>query len=251
MDRKKVQKEFIIDAHHVDDRDKLRFDILLGLLTDANTSYAELYGMPIEELMKKGYTYVIQKEELILERPIYKGEKIVIYPFIEGISNTSIVRGALIKNKDENIIGSYTAIVKIINKKSREKVNIPEFIYKSYGIRKVLENEVPFERIPVINDSTYIEDFPVLISDLDINNHVTHSRYVKWALEKAPKEFLRARTLKKVSIVFLKEVFYGETVTLTFKILEKEMGDIITIHQIKNSMGHSAAMIKCTWEVEN
>lgn len=249
MEREKVKKDFIIGTQNVDVRNRLRFDILLGLLTEAHISYSELYGMPIEELMKRGYTYVIQKEELFSERPIYKGEKLVIYPFIEGITKTSIVRGALIKDKDEKTIGSYRAIVKVIDKNSRNKVHIPEFIYKSYGICKVLENEVPFEKIPEIKDTSYIEDFPVLISDLDINNHVTHSRYLKWALEKAPKEFLEVRTLKKVSIVFLKELFCGEWVNLTLKIIEDEIGkDAITIHQIKNSTRDSAAMIRCIWD---
>ena len=252
MVKEKFKKEFIIGPQMVDEADRLTFDILLGLMTEAHTSYAELYGMPIEELMERGYTYVIQKEELFLERPIYIGEKLVIYPFIEGISKNSIIRGALIKDKDEAYIGGYTAIVKVIDKNSREKVHIPGFIYKAYGICKVLDNELSFGRIPGIKSTGYIEAFSVSMSDLDINDHVTHSRYLKWALEKIPKEFLSLRSLKKVSIVFLKELFYGESVILRYKITENDIWkDTVTIHQIENSRGDSAAMIQCTWNMKD
>ena len=55
------------------------------------------------------------------------------------------------------------------------------------------------------------KNFNVRKSDLDMNNHVNHIKFIEWMVECLPET--DTKTITSLDIVFMNEMVYGDTIT--------------------------------------
>jgi acyl-ACP thioesterase len=65
------------------------------------------------------------------------------------------------------------------------------------------------EDLPAITAGTLTRGIRVGNADLDNNDHVNNVRYVEWALESLPPDFVRDRTVSRVEVHYKKELQAG------------------------------------------
>jgi acyl-ACP thioesterase len=61
----------------------------------------------------------------------------------------------------------------------------------------------------------------VRFSDIDLNNHVTNTKYVEWALDCLPLEPLKSQTISSFQINFNLEALYNDPVELFYSAVEQ------------------------------
>lgn len=66
------------------------------------------------------------------------------------------------------------------------------------------------ERITLPSEMQLIKEFPVRVSDLDMNSHVNNVKYTQWALDMMTERNHREFVIKEYSINFLSETFMGD-----------------------------------------
>ena len=68
--------------------------------------------------------------------------------------------------------------------------------------------------------------------DLDNNDHVNNVRYVEWALESLPEDFVRGRVVGGVKVHYKKELQGGDEAELLTAVTERD-GGAVSDHSIR------------------
>ena len=71
------------------------------------------------------------------------------------------------------------------------------------------------KRFPKIKAYESSKQFQVRYLDIDFNKHVNHVKYLEWAIESIPPEIAKKGViLEDIKIIFKKQTFYGEIITV-------------------------------------
>ena len=248
MIKDEFNKEYQVYYNDVDQRKRLYPDKLLEYFADSNLNHVKQKNLSIEDILDRGYTYMIQKYQVDFKKPIYLDEKITIAAGLSAVTSSNLHRSAVAYDSEGKLVATSRGLVFIVDTKSRKSVPIPDFVYSSLNISSPMEKPFPFERIGEVSNTDYIKEVPVLYRDLDLNNHVTNSKYINWALESLPRNFILENFLNRTRILYMREVFYGDVLTLKSQIIEKGNGEKTTLHEIINSTGTITTRIECTWQ---
>ncbi len=90
--------------------------------------------------------------------------------------------------------------------------------------------------------------FKIRYHDLDLNQHVNNSVYLKWAMEAMPAEFIFDYFPRKLVISYLKESFYPDMVVSRIKI-HRENNVLTSFHTILHAQDNSKlARLTIVWE---
>jgi medium-chain acyl-[acyl-carrier-protein] hydrolase len=94
-------------------------------------------------------------------------------------------------------------------------VSVPDFITAVEVVPG--EKPLPFAKgkLPSLQEVGYEEQMPVRWHDIDLNRHVTNTRYLQWVLETLPADVLEKQQLQEIDIIFKAESALGDTVLAT------------------------------------
>lgn len=244
------QKEYDINFYTVDMSLRALPQLLMDFYTDCDLSYAKAHGVGVEEFHKNGVTMMLQKREVSFYKPVYLRNKIVVKPSVEGIKGSTLIRRSTMETPEGELISLSRGLVYLLKLHNREKVEVPEIVYNSYGIKEPLDYDFDFEKIPEVEEIEYSKEFVVRYSDLDSNRHVNNSKYLTWALETLPVEYMRDYFLEKVRIVYIKEVLYGDSARVVAQ-RKSPREKMITIQEIRNSKGQLTTVLQCFFKELN
>jgi acyl-CoA thioesterase FadM len=87
--------------------------------------------------------------------------------------------------------------------------------------------------------------FRVRWSDLDLNRHANHTRYVEWALEAVPPDLRERGRLAGLGIDFLAEARLGDEVAAEAEAVD---GGLTFLHRIlRPADGRELAVLRSAW----
>lgn len=125
--------------------------------------------------------------------------------------------------------------------KNIESVISSEFLPK----HQQQENDLQFNKIPVLTQTDFEKEFEVRYNDLDVNKHANNGNYIVWAIEPLDFDFRLNNKLKTIDMMFKKEIKYGE------KLISKvqKVDEKTTLHALKHrETGEDLCVLLCKWE---
>jgi medium-chain acyl-[acyl-carrier-protein] hydrolase len=108
------------------------------------------------------------------------------------------------------------------------------------------QEPMPFAKgkLPQIQQAAYQQKMPVRWHDIDLNRHVTNTRYLQWILDTLPSEILE-KQLREIDIIFKSESILGDTVFSEAGLSEHES---ILLHKLTSQdTGKELVQAKTTW----
>ena len=79
--------------------------------------------------------------------------------------------------------------------------------------------ETSLKKVQELEGGTDRARFEVHFSDIDVNNHVTATKYLQWILDSYPLEQHMKKRLKTLEISFVAEAVMGDQVTVQMESL--------------------------------
>lgn len=184
---------------------------LLNRFSEIATISAKELGMWNEEMMKQ-YGWVVAKQSLHLEQPIYYKDIIELSTTINNGSFVSFPRYYFIK-KNEKEIGYCSSIWTLIDIQKRRIVSP-----KKIGISiPEVEHDIYLEEPQSIDINIPMEykiTRQVLYSDVDTNQHMNNTRYIQWALDIIDYQIHKEFFISDLNIQYKKEIRPLENVQL-------------------------------------
>jgi len=189
----------------------LKHTDLCNLIQLSAAAHSELGGISFSDMQTFNQAWVLSRMRVeIIELPKWK-DLITIKTWINNIENSRSIRAIEIVLNGRKIIGSETFWV-VFNTKIRrpEELKLPISHFELFPERKA--TEISLSKIIVADSLEIINEKKVLLSDLDIVNHVNNVKYLEWCLDYVKPDIILNQKINSFEMNFLKELSLNDRV---------------------------------------
>jgi medium-chain acyl-[acyl-carrier-protein] hydrolase len=211
-------EKFPVTSADTDVASRLRPGALVNFLIQSAIRSADNLGFGFECLQKQNLFWVLSSLTFEIDRPLKWYEDTEIETWPKDLHKLLYLRDFLIRDKDNEIIGRATSswfAIDLIHhrphKIETDQSGIFSFLREKHALDFLPEklDAVP-EGINTDIKSTYF--------DIDLNGHVTSTRYVDWMMDCIPLEFHLNHYPRGLTVNYLKEINPGELIRIrTFR----------------------------------
>lgn len=240
-----LEKDYIIQYHETDQHGFVRPVALLNYMQSAAGLHAGLLGVSVTDLLQNGYSWVLSKVYLVMERYPCGGETIRIRTWPAVRESLVTARDFELYDMADTKIGRATTSWAVLNLKTRRPAKLADLL-PMYPLNPVRALDFIFGTLPTFEKSEHELRLPVLRGDLDVNRHVNNTVYAGWALETIPDEVDSTCRMTGIEISFRAEALYGDTIVAR---TAKTEGGLCYLHSIENGKdGRELARLRTHWE---
>ncbi|GAB3541679.1 thioesterase [Pontibacter brevis] len=203
---------FAIRSNEIDYRGQATLPALISYMHEAAWDNTVTLGISMYDLLEQNMTWILQRLRVEMFRYPKHSEKITVQTWASGRERIFMHRDFRIYSADQELLGQATSVWLVMDMAKRQLVSLPEFITALEVVPT--QEPLPFAKgkLPQLLEATYEEQIPVRWHDIDLNRHVTNTRYLQWALDTLPTELLEQKQLREIDIVFRAEAVLGDTV---------------------------------------
>lgn len=244
----KCHADFRVRCYEQDFKGRMRPTAIFNWLQDAAGKHCLKYGVAIENIIPKGYTWVIHRYRVVIHKsPVYTQKcKLTTwaYPKRDLIS----VRDYSIESETGEKLISATSEWALLSTKTMalEKLStvlsdMPVCTDRELeGGRSI---KIPAELSPAKTVECVAPAW-----SLDGNRHINNAAYITFAYESVFPEVTDNYRLKEIEVNYKKQGYYGQRIaSKAFKVNEAEY-----LHSIELAeTGEQLALLKTVWEKES
>lgn len=224
----------------------------LGIINLMN--YFEEVALLQSEKCNVGFKYYMENYVIwmlhkwnisIFQYPVF-GQQIRIQTLPDSVSGFMGYRKFWVYDTNGTTMASADSAWIFLNTQTKRPARINDDMKHAYGHFGKPDAKMEFPLVATVNNPAYRKTFEVQKSDIDMNNHVHNTRYVHWALETLPEDFLRENRLVNLVVEYKKETTLGQVIASEAEILA-ENGITVCVHQISNRGNNTACVLSTQW----
>lgn len=205
-------QRFEVRSHETDPDGGLSVTGLCDYLQEAAGAHAVDLGISIGDLGRDNLTWVLGRLQLRVERLPAWREAVDVTTWPSRLRSHFALRDFLVESVDREVLARATSTWFVIDVERRRAVRIPEAIRDLRLPERQRAVRETWARLPPPEAPDRRGRFSIRRSDLDLNVHVNHVKYLEWALGTLDLEFFSGRRLTELDIDFLAELTYGDSV---------------------------------------
>jgi acyl-ACP thioesterase len=193
---------------------RLRAGGLVNFLVLAAINSADTLGFGYAGLRGQQLFWVLSRMTVEIYQPMKWYDKAIVETWPKDVNGLLYLRDFVVKNQKEEIVAKCTSgwlAIDIHSKRPRKVDEKHSYIFDRMKDRHALE-QLP-EKLGAVAEGNSFE-LKSTWFDLDLNKHVTSTRYIDWLVDTLPVEFLRNHYPTRLSINYLKETMHGETINI-------------------------------------
>lgn len=217
---KPFTKHFFISSAESDFTGKLNLSALVNILIQSASAHAEEIGWGFEALRRDNMSWVLSSLHIEINRFPRWQENIRCETWPRGSERLFYLRDFIIYDKNGNDLVKASSNWLIIDTEKRR----PKFRDLNLeGNPHVLSNCALANPIPKLANVFDGEDsfvYEPKLSDIDINQHITATRYVDLILDTFSLDEFQSMHIKKFTVNYIREVNFGEKVIINRKFVD-------------------------------
>ena len=197
----------------------LKYTDLCNMLQLTAANHSEIGGISFVDMQVFNQAWVMSRMRLeIMALPKWK-DIITIKTWINTLENSRSVRAFEMYVNGKKMIGSETFWA-VFNTKTRrpEALALPYGHFELYPDNKATEKT--FSKINIKDDKEMVFEKSVVLSDLDIVNHVNNVKYLEWCLDHVDEKMILNQEIESLEMNFLKELSMKDTVVIHETVIE-------------------------------
>jgi len=196
---------------------RLRLGALVNMLIQSAIESADSLGFGLNTLRENGLFWVLSRMELEITNLSTWYDELEVQTWPKDIDRLMYLRDFLVKDKDQNILAKATSgwlAIDVENKRPR----IVDFSNTDAFVKLKDQHAIdksPGKLEPVEKGESFI--VPSRYFDIDLNKHVTSTRYVDWMMDAFKSDFHKDHYPRKLNINYLRETMPGEALRVSHK----------------------------------
>jgi len=214
--------EFKITSADTDMYSRIRSSAVVNLLIQSAIQSAESLGFGFKSLKEQQLFWVLSRLTVEIYKPLQWHQEAEVETWPKTIDGLLYTRDFIIRDKKLNIIGRATSgwlAIDVETKKPKVLDGLHAEIFthlkEKHGLKESPEKlQATSEGELFTTQSGYF--------DIDLNKHVTSTRYIDWMMDTFPIEFHEKHFPKRISINFMKETMPGDSIQMIRKNKEKQ-----------------------------
>ena len=193
---------------------RLRLGAMVNLLIQSAIGSAEKLGFGFGDLSEQNLFWVLRNLTLEIYRPVRWSEELVVETWPKDIEGILYLRDFVVRDRKGLVVARATSGWLAIDRCSKrpKRFNPEQMQYFTHLREKHALGYSP-ERLGEVAGSDEFFVTPTFF-DIDLNRHVTSTRYIDWMVDTLPLDFLLERNPVRLSINYLKETMLGNAIKL-------------------------------------
>lgn len=189
----------------------LRYVDLCNLLQLTAAEHSIMGGLSFNDMQQHDQAWVLSRITVEIEALPKWQDKVTVRTWIENLQEAGSVRNMEMYLHGKKIIGAttYWAVFNTRLRKS-EALALPHAHFDKFPDRHATIN--PAVRINLVHDAEPVAQRRVVLSDLDIVNHVNNVKYLEWCVDIMPPEMILERRITAFKMNFMRELHLGDMV---------------------------------------
>lgn len=171
----------------VDHTERMTLPSLVNYFQDCSTFQSEDIGLGIDNLKKRGKSWILSSWQIIVNRYPKIGERIQTATWATGFDGFYGTRNFQMKDADGKVT-AYANSIWIFMDGIKGRPARPEAEdVEAYGMEEAIEMEYAPRKITLPEELEEKEPFPVRRYQIDTNEHVNNCQYIQMAVEVMPE----------------------------------------------------------------
>lgn len=203
-------ERFRIRSYDVDGTQRAIVPRLCAYFLEAAWNHAEALGFGFAHLQKQSKYWVLSRLRCEMEMAPRWGQEVTLRTWPRGFEGAFAFRDFELLNEKGARFGAGTSAWLVLDTTSKR----PQRLHKIFPDRAALTGRPALaqdpEKLGAIDQWDSEMPISARYSDIDVNRHVTASRYLAWIVDSYPTGFHDAHWLRLVSVNYLSETVEGE-----------------------------------------
>jgi acyl-ACP thioesterase len=191
----------------------LKYTDLCNILQLTAASHSENGGISFSDMQEFDQAWVLSRMRVeITELPKWK-DIVTVKTWINSMENSRSVRAFEMYVNGKKMLGSETFWAVFNTKKRRpEALALPYNHYELFPENKATNEG--FSKIKITEEKEIVFKKMVLLSDLDIVDHVNNVKYLEWCMDLIDEKIILNQGIKSFEMNFLKELYLKDKVVI-------------------------------------
>lgn len=191
----------------------LKYTDLCNLLQLTAASHSEMGGISFSDMQEFDQAWVLSRMRVeIAELPKWK-DIVTVKTWINSLENSRSVRALEMYVNGKKVVGSETFWAVFNTEKRRpEALALPFEHFDLYP--EIKATKQGFSKINLNNEKEMVFEKTVVLSDLDIVNHVNNVKYLEWCLDLVDEKLILNQVIESFEMNFLKELSLKDEVVI-------------------------------------
>jgi medium-chain acyl-[acyl-carrier-protein] hydrolase len=192
----------------------LKYVDLCNVLQLTAAEHSILGGLSFNDMQAHHQAWVLSRIRIEIESLPKWMDKVIVKTWIESLEGNKSIRNIEMYLDEKKIVGAttYWAVFNTQLRKS-EALALPHEHFEKFPDWKATLHS--FSRINIQHtDVQTIEDRKVVLSDLDIVNHVNNTKYLEWCLDTISPKFILTQSIKTLEMNFLRELNWNDNIEI-------------------------------------
>lgn len=208
-----LSKDFEINFTQCLPSGNLKYTELCNLLQLTAATHSEIGGISFSDMQEFDQAWVLSRMRVeISDLPKWK-DTVTVKTWINSLENSRSVRALEMYVNGKKIVGCETFWAVFNTKKRR-----PELLTLTHDhfelFPDVKATEESFSKIEINPEKEEVFSKTVILSDLDIVNHVNNVKYLEWCMDLVDEKIILKQKIKSFEMNFMKELSLRDQVMI-------------------------------------
>ena len=223
-------KVYEIKYADTDEQMRLKASVFFEYLEDIAAKNADALDFGYENIYSQNLGWFLLKYAIEIYNYPQKIPFIKVETESRGANSHFAYRDFYFYDNNDNLLGKAASTWALMDLKNKSMLNPKEALGEKIWDFVKKEDDLKYNKIPQISKPDYEKTFEIRYDDIDVNRHVNNAKYIVWALESLPVEFLKTNSIKRIDIQYKKDINYGNSIISVSQNLDNK-----TVHAIKNA----------------
>jgi len=209
-----LYSDFKITSADTDMFTRIRAGAIVNLLIQSAINSAECLGFGFGGLKEQKLFWVLSRMTIEIYNQLKWNEETEVETWPKSLEGLLYTRDYIVRDKSQNIIARATSGWLAIDTETKKpkiidgiKAEMFVHLKEKHGI-----NESP-EKLPPTHEGDLFTTHSGYF-DIDLNRHVTSTRYIDWMMDTFTVEFHHKHYPKRISVNFMKETMPGDSINI-------------------------------------
>lgn len=238
--------DFYIYPREADASKRISLQNIGAFILDTAGMAANACGFGMDYMHKNGLAWVTSRMAIEMKEYPHEYETISIETWVEDCTSIFSTRNFLIYNDKKDVIGQASTLWSMIDFKTRKMVDLLKTTKLADHVvttQKELFTIGKPKRVDYRGEGDARLTHRVVVSDIDMNQHVNSMKYLQWAIDTLSLNEIMNSTIKRLDINYLREALYDQNIDVYCANIDNQKR-----FELRNENGQACCKIQLTMQ---
>lgn len=237
-------RKYLVHYYEAGADRRLTIPALIQYFEDIAILHSTERGLDLDYYEKNHCGWMLIKWDVTVNSLPCFGDTVLVETRVHAMKSFMADREFRMCDEDGTVLAEARSNWLLVDTVRRRPIRIPDDQLEKFPATEESKSFIAIGDVPVIDvpDGAVQQAVRASYSDIDTNGHVNNIRYIEWALDSLPEEFLRGKAPASVRVQYRRELTPGSAAFVI-----TETGEGVSRHRVY-SEDTDFCTLEITWQ---